>query len=122
MKEALKIITKTTNIFEKVTKCTFDFELGHALCDLSDAVNENPEILEKPEIKEALKELKKIGDKQIKYLVKYGKWGWSVLKSSLGPGQELFPDKKVHWWWWWHEEFMTEEEIKRFNKYLETRG
>ena len=45
-------------------------------------------------------------------------WRYSVLCDMLGPGRELFPDKKKYPLWFLPDELMDEKQLKEWREYL----
>lgn len=43
---------------------------------------------------------------------------YSLLCDMLGPGRELYPDKKKYPLWFLPDELMTKEQLKEWKKYL----
>ena len=91
-----------------------NLELGSPLFDISVVVEEKPEYLDCPEIKEQFDKAMKALEELIAHNVDYH----FLLEASLGPGRDLFPDKKKHWWWWMPEKVMNKEQLQEWKKYL----
>jgi len=91
-----------------------DIELGFSLYDISVVIEEKPEYFDCPEIKEQFDKAMKALEELIANNVDYH----FLLEASLGPGRDLFPDKKKHWWWWMPEKVMNKEQLREWKKYL----
>ena len=45
-------------------------------------------------------------------------WRYSLLCDMLGPGRELYPDKKKYPLWFLPDELMDKEQLKEWKEYL----
>lgn len=102
-----------------VRKTHFDgdwinIELGIPWNDVSDAIEENPEIFEDREVKELLEKAVKATEE----LVANNSNFYERLEETFCPVRDLFPDREKHYWWYIPEKILNENELKEWKKYL----
>lgn len=95
-----------------------DTELGFPLCDISDALEEEPEYFNDSDVNKKFDSVKIVLETLIQNNIKKT----DLLFESLAPGRKLFPDKEKHWWWYLPDKLMNEEQLKEWKKYLKKRG
>ena len=95
-----------------------DIELGFPLYDVSTALEENPEYFTDSEVKDLFNKAMVA----VKELVQNNIDNLFLLKTSLAPGRDLFPNKEKHWWWYIPDKLMNEEQLKEWKKYLKKDG